>query len=88
MNFKNEFLLSQDAFLIIDYSQKLMYNMVKAKKLTLKGIIKMDDNRLVEFILNLTEEEVDKIIAVLPKLTAMLEESVQPSRPEPSAPIQ
>ena len=86
MNFKNEFLLSQDAFLIVDYSQKLMYNMVKAKKLTLKGIIKMDDNRLVEFILNLTEEEVDKIIAVLPILTAKLEEQNQPCLQVPSAP--
>lgn len=64
--------------------QKVFYNGLKNSK----GAETMKDNKLVEFIYSLTEEEIDKIIAELPKLIAMLEESAQPCLPERSAPIQ
>lgn len=64
--------------------QKVFYNGLKNSK----GAETMKENKLVEFIYSLTEEEIDKIIAELPKLIAMLEESAQPCLPERSAPIQ
>ena len=64
--------------------QKVIYNGLKNSK----GAETMKENKLVEFIYSLTEEEIDKIIAELPKLIAMLEESAQPCLPERSAPIQ
>jgi hypothetical protein len=42
----------------------------------------MTNNNLVEFIMNLTEEEVDKIISELPRLLAMLDKEGQPCPPE------
>jgi hypothetical protein len=50
------------------------------------GDIDMTEHKLVEFISLLTEEEIDKIIAELPRLTAMLGESVRPYPPERSEP--
>ena len=64
--------------------QNVVYNGLKNSK----GAETMKDNKLVEFIYSLTEEEIDKIIAELPRLIAMLEESAQPCLPERSAPIQ
>ena len=64
--------------------QKVSYNGLKNSK----GAETMKDNKLVEFIYSLTEEEVNKIIAELPRLIAKLEESAQPCPPERSAPIQ
>ena len=48
----------------------------------------MSDNRLLEFIASLTEEQIEKIIAELPKVTALLAELDRPCPPEPSLPNQ
>ena len=48
----------------------------------------MTNNKLVDFIMNLTEEEVDRIISELPRLLAMLDTEAQPCHPEQTLPNQ
>ena len=74
----------------VDFTNLLRYNVSKENFATFCyiGDIEMKENKLVEFISLLTEEEIDKIIAELPKLIVMLGESVPPYPPEQSAPIQ
>ena len=64
--------------------QNVVYNGLKNSK----GAETMKDNKLVEFIYSLTEEEVNKIIAELPRLTALLEEQHLSCPPVQSLPIQ
>lgn len=72
----------------VDFTNLLRYNVSKGNFATFYyiGDFEMKENKLVEFISSLTEEEVDKIIAELPRLTAMLGESVRPYPPERSEP--
>ena len=53
-----------------------------------KEILKMKENKLVEFIANLTEEEIDIIISSLPRLSEVLEGLQVPCPPVPSLPNQ
>lgn len=48
----------------------------------------MTNDKLVEFIMNLTEEEIDKIISELPRLLAMLDKEAQPCPPKQTLPNQ
>lgn len=66
--------------------QKVGYNGLNLTKNSEEE--KMKSNKLVEYISSLTEEEIERIIEELPRLTAMLEESALPYHPEQSAPIQ
>lgn len=44
-----------------------------------KGEIRMSDTeKLMNYILSLTPEQVDKVVSQLPRLTELLEESLQP----------
>ena len=74
----------------VDFTNLLRYNVSKGNFATFFyiGDIEMKENKLVEFISLLTEEEIERIIEELPRLTAMLEESALPYHPEQSAPIQ
>ena len=47
-----------------------------------KELTRMTNNKLVDFIMNLTEEEVDRIISELPRLLVMLDTEAQPCHPE------
>ena len=41
----------------------------------------MKENKLVDLIMGLTEEEIDKLISELPKLTELLNKPAQPCPP-------
>ena len=62
----------------VDFTKFPMYNGLTLEQ----GETEMTNNKLVELIMNLTEEEVDKIISELPRLLAMLDKEVQPCPPE------
>ena len=64
----------------------MLYNGNKADKYYFERTNKMSDNRLVKFIASLTEEQIERIIAELPKVTALLAGPDRPSPPEPSLP--
>ena len=44
-----------------------------------------DTEKLISYIMSLTPEQADKIIRQIPRLTALLEESLQPCPPEQSS---
>lgn len=51
------------------------------KNSQVKGEPMTAKDELTAFLLNLTDEQVDKLITALPKLTSLLEESSQPCPP-------
>lgn len=54
-----------------------------------EGKMKMSAvDQLIKYIMELTPEQVDKIISQLPRLSALLEESSQPYPPEQTSQIQ
>lgn len=65
----------------IENTNLLRYNVSKEKLCYIflhKEILKMKENKLVDLIMSLTEEEIEKLISELPKLTELLNKPAQP----------